>query len=118
MLELLKEYLEIIKNVQDYEGEGGFPIYSLNQERIRLHRKIMDYLGLKNESEYLRLKDIFANIDKICEIYSECEEWKLKNENDIKRMAQYLEIFITSQECYWYLKGKSVPLLELPCMKR
>ena len=53
MLELLKEYLEIIKNIQDYEGEGGLPLYSLNQERVRLHRKIMDYFDLKNEFEYL-----------------------------------------------------------------
>lgn len=118
MLELLKEYLEIIKNVQDCEGEGGFPIYSLNQERIRLHRKIMDYLDLKNESEYLRLKEVFSNMDKVCAIYSECEEWKLKDKSDIKQMARYLERFITSQECYWFLKGKSVSLLELPCMKR
>ena len=117
MRELLVEYLEIIKNVQDYEGEGGFPIYSLNQERIRLHRKIMDYLDLKNESEYSRLKEVFSNMDKVCAIYSECEEWKLKDESDINQMARYLERFITSQECYWFLRGKYTSLLKLPCFK-
>ena len=66
MKELLVEYLEIIKNVQEYEGESGFPIYSLNQERVRLHRKIADYLDIKSEMEYLKLKEIFANMDLIC----------------------------------------------------
>ena len=117
MQKLLKEYLEIIKNIQEC-NEGGFIVYSLNQERIRLHRKIMDYLGLQNESEYLRLKEVFANMDKICEIYSTCEEWKLKDETDIKHMSRYLRIFLTSAEGRFYLEGKTVPLLELACMKR
>ena len=118
MFELLKEYLETIKSIQEYEGNDGFALYSLNQERVRLHRKIMNYLNLKNESEYIRLKEVFANMDKVCEIYSECEEWKLKDFRDIKMMAQDLERFLTSAECRLFLEGKATFLLELPCFNR
>ena len=57
-------------------------------------------------------------MDKVCEIYSECEEWKLKDESDINHMARYLERFLTSQECRLYLEGRAISLLQLPCIKR
>ena len=117
MIDLLIEYLEVIKNIQDCNNSGLPVVYTLNQERIKLHRKIMDYMGLKNEYEYLRLKDVFGNMDKICEIYSQCEEWKLKNESDVKVMSQYLEKFLTSAEGRFFLEGKTVPLLDLPCIR-
>ena len=62
MKELIKEYLETIKNIQECNEVGLIP-YELNSERVRLHRKIADYLDLKNESEYLRLREIFSNMD-------------------------------------------------------
>ena len=116
MKELLIEYLEVIKNIQDCNNDGVPVVYTLNQERIKLHRQIMDCLGLKNEYEYLRLKDVFGNMDKICGIYSQCEEWKLKDESDVKAMSQYLERFFTSAEGSFFLEGKTVPLEKLPCI--
>ncbi len=118
MLELLKEYLEIIKNVQEYEGEGGFPIYSLNQERIRLHRMIADYMDVKNEWEYLKLKEIFANMDLICKLYSDCEEWKLENHTDVVLMANDLYKFLTSAEAKMFIQDDVKELKHLPCFQR
>ena len=118
MKELLVEYLEIIKNVQEYEGEGGFPIYSLNQERVRLHRKIADYLDIKSEMEYLKLKEIFANMDLICGLYSECEEWKLENHTDVVLMANDLYKFLTSAEAKMFIQGDVKELKHLPCFQR
>lgn len=118
MKELLVEYLEIIKNIQDYEGEGGFPIYSLNQERLRLHRMIADYMNIKNELEYIKLKEIFANMDLICRLYSKCEEWKLKDHTDIVLMADNLKRFLTSAEAKMFIQGDVKELKHLPCFQR
>lgn len=50
MKELLKDYLRTIKGIQECDEMGVSP-YSLNNERIRLHKKIADRLGLKGEAE-------------------------------------------------------------------
>ncbi len=116
MKELIKEYLETIKNIQECNEAGLIP-YELNSERVRLHRKIADYLGLKNESEYLRLKDIFSNMDLICSIYSECEEWKLRDNTDIALMTNDLFWFLSSSEARLFIEGKASDLKQLPCIK-
>ena len=116
MKELLIEYLEVIKNIQECNETGLLP-YTLNTERVRLHRKIADYLGLKNEFEYLRLKEIFSNMDSICCIYSNCEEWKLKDHTDIVLMADNLKRFLTSAEAKMFIQGDVKELKFLPCFR-
>lgn len=116
MKELIKEYLETIKNIQEC-NEVDLISYELNSERIRLHRKIADYLGLKNEFEYLKLKEIFANMDLICNLYSECEEWKLENHTDVVLMANDLYRFLTSAEARLFIQGDVKELKHLPCFR-
>lgn len=116
MKELIREYLETIKNIQECNEVGLVP-YELNSERIRLHRKIADYLDLKNESEYLRLKEIFSNMDLICSIYSECEEWKLRDSTDIALMTHDLFWFLSSSEARLFIDGKVSDLKRLPCIQ-
>lgn len=116
MKELIKEYLEIIKNIQECNEVGLVP-YELNSERVRLHRKIADYLGLKNEFEYLRLKEIFSNMNLICSIYSSCEEWKLKDRTDIALMTNNLFYFLSSSEARLFIEGKASDLKQLPCIQ-
>ena len=116
MKELIKEYLETIKNIQECNEVGLVP-YELNSERVRLHRKIADYLGLKNEFEYLRLKEIFSNMNLICSIYSSCEEWKLKDRTDIALMTNNLFYFLSSSEALLFIEGKASDLRQLPCIQ-
>ncbi len=114
---LIKEYLETIKNIQECNEVGLIP-YELNSERVRLHRKIADYLDLKNEIEYLRLKEIFSNMDLICSIYSECEEWKLRDSTDVALMTNNLYWFLTSAEAKMFIQGDVKELKHLPCFQR
>lgn len=116
MKELIKEYLETIKNIQECNEVGLVP-YELNSKRIKLHRKIADYLDLKNESEYLRLKEIFSNMDLICNIYSECEEWKLMDSTDVALMTNNLFWFLSSSEARLFIDGKVSDLKRLPCIQ-
>ncbi len=117
MKELLKEYLHIIKNIQECKELGVNP-YELNSQRIRLHRKIADYFGIKNEAEYLKLREIFSNMDLICGLYSTCEEWKLKDNTDIALMADNLNRFLGSAEARMFIQGDVAELKQLPCFKR
>lgn len=103
--ELLKEYLTTIRDIKDCQIIGFNP-YELNEKRIDLHYKIIKCLGLK-EDTYLRLKTFTDNLDKVCEIYSACEEWKLKTSRDINMLAKDLERFLTSAEAMNYLEGKT-----------
>lgn len=114
---LLKDYLRTIKGIQECDEMGVSP-YSLNNERIRLHRKIFEYLGLKNEFQYLRLKEVFSNMDLVCSLYSACEEWKLKDATDISLMADNLNRFLGSAEARLFLEGDVEELKNLPCFNR
>lgn len=116
MKELIKEYLKTIKNIQECNEVGLIP-YELNSERLRLHRKIADYLGLKNEYEYLRLRKIFSNMDLICNIYSDCEEWKLRDSTDIALMTNALFRFLSSSEARLFINGKVGNLKQLHCIQ-
>lgn len=117
MKELLVEYLETIKNIQECNEVGLIP-YELNSERVRLHRMIADYMDVKNEWEYLKLKEIFANMDLICRLYSDCEEWKLENHTDVVLMANDLYKFLTSSEAKMFIQGDVKELKYLPCFQR
>lgn len=117
MKELLKDYLRTIKGIQECDEMGVSP-YSLNNERIRLHKKIANLLGLKSEAEYLRLKEVFSNMDLVCSLYSACEEWKLKDETDISLMADNLNRFLGSAEARLFLEGDVSALKNLPCFNR
>ena len=117
MKELLVEYLETIKNIQECNETSLLP-YALNTERVRLHRMIADYMDVKNEWEYLKLKEIFANMDLICKLYSDCEEWKLENHTDVVLMADNLYRFLTSAEAKMFIQGDVKELKHLPCFQR
>ena len=114
---LLKNYLRVVRSVQSC-GEAGIVVYSLNNERIRLHKKIADLLGLKGELQYLKLKEVFSNLDLVCALYSTCEEWKLKDETDISLMADNLDRFLGSAEARLFLEGDVEELKNLPCFRR
>ena len=117
MKELLVEYLETIKNIQECNETDLLP-YALNTERVKLHRMIADYMDVKNEWEYLKLKEIFANMDLICRLYSDCEEWKLENHTDVVLMANDLYKFLTSAEAKMFIQGDVKELKHLPCFQR
>lgn len=113
--ELYKQaYLRTIKGIQECNEMGVSP-YSLNNERIRLHKKIADLLGLKGEAEYLRLKEVFSNMELICGLYSYSEEWRLRGEIDISLMANNLHWFLGSAEARLFLEGDVSALKNLPC---
>lgn len=103
MIELLRNYLYTIKAMQDC----GETLYSLNQKRIELHNKIIEALGISQFGGYLRLKLFTDNLDKVCELYSTAEEWKLKTDYDVRWMAKYLERLLSSTEARLYLEGKT-----------
>lgn len=119
MMKLLKEYLRTIKNIQECQelGVNPYGLYELNNQRIRLHRKIADYFGIKNEAEYLKLREIFSNMDLICDLYSKCEEWKLKDNTDIALMADNLNRFLGSAEARMFIQGDVSELKQLPCFR-
>lgn len=102
MTELLKDYLYVIKAMQDC-GEN---LYSLNQRRIELHRKIVETLGISPLGGYLRLKLFTDNLDKVNNLYSGDEAWRLKTDSDVRWMAKYLERLLSSTEAMLYLEGK------------
>ena len=112
MRDLIKEYLQTIKDIQEL-GCTQTP-YALEEQRQKLHSHILNristYLctdGYNSYTDaYIRSKTIFNNLDIICNIYSECEEWKLLDEGDVSAMTNYLFRYITSSECLMYLEGK------------
>ena len=114
---LLKDYLRTIKSIQECNEMGASP-YSLNNERVKLHKKIADLLGLKGEIGYLRLKEVFSNMELVCALYSACEEWKLKDETDISLMADNLHRFLGSAEARLFLEGDVKELRNLPSFRR
>ncbi len=103
MIELLKDYLYVIKAMQDC-GEN---LYSLNQRRIELHGKIVEALGISQFDGYLRLKLFTDNLDKVNKLYSGDEAWRLKTDFDVRWMARYLERLLSSTEARLYLEGKT-----------
>lgn len=107
--DLIEEYLQTLADVQS-SGFERTP-YILEIRRIDLHQKIADFLG---EDTYFKLKDIFSNLDKVCSLYSDCNEWELKDDFDVSRMSEYLVKYLASDECQMYLEGK----LDLPAHRR
>ena len=109
MLEnLLKDYLNTIKNIQE-TGMIQTP-YMLEEQRQKLHHQILEELNscykLGNLPDiYIRSKTIFENLDVINGLYSGCEEWKLKTDRDVVMMSRDLNNYITSVECRMYLSG-------------
>lgn len=115
-------YLECLKSIQDYKNDANDPRtpYALEMKRTELHENLLSaYIGLfisfvdqddPNDDihlHYKKSKAIFDNLDKVCEIYSLCEEWKLKTESDVKDMTKYLYKFLVTTECrYFFEKGR------------
>lgn len=107
--ELVEEYLQTLADIQS-SGLERTP-YTLEIRRIDLHQKIADYLG---KDMYFKLKDIFCNLDKVCSLYSDCDEWKLKDDFDVSRMSESLVRYLMSDDCQMYLEEK----LDLPVYRR
>lgn len=108
MKELLKEYLHIIKNIQECRLDD----YELICKITRLHQKIADYLGIKNEAEYIRLRAIFSHMGLICGLYFAREE-KLNNNTDVDLMADNLRLFLCSSEAKMFIQGDDFALKQL-----
>lgn len=103
--ELLYEYFEIIKEIQDFQSGFDLPVslYSLEQNRINKHKEIEEYLEL-NCLEKDRLKNLFSNLDKVCILYSECDEYLLKTKRDIKFLTKYVLDFLTYKGWIYFSK--------------
>ncbi|MBO6130933.1 MAG: hypothetical protein J6P28_03095 [Treponema sp.] len=106
---VIKDYVETLKNIQEV---GGIKTpYALDEMRNKLHRQILCNLSkladFKDFSDaYIRSKTIFENLDLICEIFSTCEEWKLKSAGDVSAMSRYLLTYLTTSETLMYLEGR------------
>ena len=106
---VIKDYVETLKNIQEL-GEIKTP-YALDELRNTLHKQILDllscYADFKDFTDvYIRSKTIFENLDLICEIFSTCEEWKLKSAGDVSAMSRYLWTYLTTSETLMYLEGR------------
>lgn len=105
--ELMLEYITIIKNIQDLSNDSILTPYALETSRVEKHREIEEYLKLDSPFEKERLKDLLSKMDYICKRYSDCEEWKLQDDRDVKRMTRYICDFISSYEGEIYITCES-----------
>ena len=121
MLEsLLKDYLSTIKAIQDV-GMDKTP-YMLEEQRQKIHQQILEKLDACYKigdlsAAYIRSKTIFDNLDVINNLYSSCEEWKLKTNRDVVMMARDLDKYLTSGECLMYISGVALKPIHIKKME-
>ena len=119
MEHVIFNYLANLKAIQDYHADTDdiSTPYALEMRRQDLHVELVStYTALCLNDDlvdavdvYAKSKIIFANLDKICEIYSSCDEWKLKDNSDVRTMAKYLDKFLSSSEVKNYFERGFVP---------
>lgn len=103
-VKVLLDYMHLLKAIQDLGI--GFTPYGFENKRVELHHKIIEYLCLEdNINNYEKTKYILSNLDKVCAIYSMCEEWKLKSNADCHDMANYLERFLWTSQTRMFIEG-------------
>lgn len=119
MEQAIYNYLANLKAIQDYQADTGdiSTPYALEMRRQALHEELVStYTALCLDDDlvsvfdvYDKSKIVFGNLDKICEIYSSCEEWKLKDNSDVRTMAKYLDKFLSSSEVKNYFERGFIP---------
>lgn len=106
---LIYEYLECIKNIQGLSWNECNMILPKDINRAYFHeqmcRKIFGFDKDEYQNRYLRFKQITDNLDRICKIYSDADEWRLLNKHDLSMMAKYLEDFLSKAEVKMYIEG-------------
>lgn len=107
--DLIYQYLECIKNMQGLSWSESTLVLPKDISRAYFHeqmcRKIFGFDRDEYQNRYIRFKNITNNLDKVCEIYSDAEEWKLKNKHDLSMMAKYLTNFLLKAEVKMYIDG-------------
>lgn len=113
LLEIIEDYLFTLKDIEDtIDDNGGLTIYTFEVSRQELHNEIVDEFmtwlpeGIDRNIVYNRSKEIFSNLDKVCKVYSNAEEWKSDEYFDIKDMAKYVRNYLTLSVVRQYLSGK------------
>lgn len=110
------ENLCVILQYQDDTGDISTP-YVFEMRRKELHENLIStYTALCLNDDLISVYDvydkskiIFGNLDKICSIYSSCEEWKLKGDSDVRRMTEYLNKFLSSSAVKNYFERGFIP---------
>lgn len=107
--DLIYEYLECIKNMQGLSWTECNMILPKDINRAYFHeqmcRKVFGFDKDEYQNKYLRFKQITDNLDRICKIYSDADEWRLLNRHDLSMMAKYLEDFLSKAEVKMYIEG-------------
>lgn len=113
----IREYLETLKRIQEFRDMGcDLTPYHLEVSRQKKHSDIIDsimgYLPEGTDRDEIRWlsKDIFYNLDKVCEVYSTANEWMLKDDVDVLHMTDYLNKFLVCRKTLMYLEGKDIIL--------
>lgn len=106
---LVYEYLECIKNIQGLSWTECNMILPKDINRAYFHeqmcRKIFGFDKDEYQNRYLRFKQITDNLDRVCKIYSDADEWKLSDKHDLSMMTKYLEDFLSKAEVKMYIDG-------------
>ena len=108
---LVCDYLQCIADTQDLSfSESASLILPKGLNRAFFHEQMcVKFFGfdVSNEPQkYIAFKYITDNLDKVCALYSECDEWKLKTKRDIKFMAKYLTDFLSKTEVQYFIDGE------------
>lgn len=105
------KYLECIKSTQDLGCTETGLILPSNINRAYFHEKMcMELFGFDpnvQKGKYLAFKQITDNLDKVCGIYSDCDEWKLETIRDLRMMARYLMNYLNKSEVKLFIEGKT-----------
>lgn len=101
------KYCETIKTIQDLQRGGAFYLSSLEDERVRWHKEILKHhrYDSENKDTYFRSKYVFDNLDRICNIFSECKESELIDDRDVLFCANYLYQFCMNCKFSFFMDG-------------
>jgi 3-methyladenine DNA glycosylase Tag len=107
--ELIYEYLECIKNMQGLSWSESVLVLPKDINRAYFHeqmcQKIFGFDKDQHQHRYLRFKGITDNLNKVCNIYSDANEWKLESKHDLSMMTKYLSDFLSKTEVKMYIDG-------------
>ena len=107
--ELLTDYLTDISAIQKIQSDmGGISPYALEMARVEKHKQIEEFLGIETPLEKEKLKEWFSKLDVLCSIYSQCDDWKLETDRDIKDMTKYIIRYLSCAEGEGFIEGKLV----------
>jgi hypothetical protein len=105
--DLIYQYLECIKNMQNLSWSEVVLVLPKDINRAYFHeqmcQKIFGFDKDEHQHRYLRFKEITDNLDRVCKIYSDVDEWKLQNIHDLSMMSKYLTDFLSKTEVKMYI---------------